>query len=185
MTQKTEAQPEALRLAERLIGNAQIDECEGCNPVVVALERSAAAELRRLHAERQQLKAQLSARQAAPDALEMLAPDFYVRPSIAAFELPWGVCMHEDSGSQGAYLAETVRARLKASPPATEREQLAVDGRYTITIECGAAQARFVITEMQIESAPSPAEYVGHAVSKAIAAFDKRRVLHAIGATND
>ncbi|MEJ5030084.1 hypothetical protein [Comamonas sp. MYb69] len=67
MTDKTEAQSEALELADRLIGNAEIDECEGCNPVVVALERAAAAELRRLHAEIQQLKAQLSARQAAPD----------------------------------------------------------------------------------------------------------------------
>ncbi|WP_313329810.1 hypothetical protein [Comamonas sp.] len=60
MTDKTEAQSEALELADRLIGNAQIDECEGCNPVVVDLERSAAAELRRQYSEIQQLKAQLT-----------------------------------------------------------------------------------------------------------------------------
>ena len=69
MTDKTEAQPEALELADRLIGNAEIDECEGCNPVVVALERAAATELCRQHAEIQQLKALLSARQAAPTGL--------------------------------------------------------------------------------------------------------------------
>lgn len=62
MTDKTEAQPEALELADRLIGNAEIDECEGCNPVVVDLERAAATELRRQHAEIQQLKAQLNDR---------------------------------------------------------------------------------------------------------------------------
>lgn len=67
-------------------------------------------------------EAQLSARQAAPNALEMPEPDFYVRPSIAAFELPWGVCMQENSGSKGAYLADTVRAALSAAPPPPERE---------------------------------------------------------------
>jgi|GEM_PF-2090464 len=77
----------------------------------------------RLNTDARNQLAQLSARQAAPDALEMLAPDFYVRPSIAAFELPWGVCMHEDSGSQGAYLAETVRTMLTAAPEPYPRSQ--------------------------------------------------------------
>ncbi|WP_182340854.1 hypothetical protein [Comamonas koreensis] len=86
-----------------------------------------------------------------------------------------------DGDSMAALVEECVRM---AAPPPPEREPLTDDGRYTITIEQGAAQARFVITEMQIESAPSPAEYVGHAVSKAIAAIDKRRVSHGIGSTN-
>lgn len=50
----------------------------------------------------------------APSAapVELPEPDFHVRPSISAFELPWGVCMQENSGSKGAYLADTVRALL-------------------------------------------------------------------------
>lgn len=129
MTNKTEAQPEALRLADELIEQAachrEIAHCCDCRPEDTINWShylqcgNAATELRRQHEELQQLKAQLSARQAAP---EMPEPDFYVRPSIAAFELPWGVCMHEDSGSKGAYLADTVRAMLSAAPHPPERE---------------------------------------------------------------
>ncbi|MEG2817227.1 MAG: hypothetical protein RR907_06650 [Comamonas sp.] len=38
-------------------------------------------------------------------------PDFWVRPSIAAYELPWQVCNGSASAEQ-AYLAGTVRALL-------------------------------------------------------------------------
>ena len=45
-----EQQPEALRLADALIENADLDSAEGGNPAVCRLEWDAAAELRRLHA---------------------------------------------------------------------------------------------------------------------------------------
>ncbi|MEJ5127673.1 hypothetical protein WH367_16650 [Comamonas sp. MYb21] len=64
MTDKTEAQPEALRLAARLDCDAT-DADMGRKPIACT-RRKAAAELRRLHAEIQQLKDQLSARKAAP-----------------------------------------------------------------------------------------------------------------------
>ncbi|ULR87447.1 hypothetical protein [Comamonas sp. B21-038] len=62
MTDKTEAQPEALRLAAEFEDCIRIDAIPSINDV-----KKSAAELRRQHAEIQQLKAQLSARQAAPD----------------------------------------------------------------------------------------------------------------------
>ena len=106
MTDKTEAQSEALELADRLIGNAQIDECEGCNPVVVALERSAAAELRRQQAEIQQLKAQLSARQAAPDG--------------------WRIALERIADPRNTHFAGdaqiVARDALSAAPPPPERD---------------------------------------------------------------
>ena len=45
-----EQQPNALRLADALIENADLDSAEGGNPAVCRLEWDAAAELRRLHA---------------------------------------------------------------------------------------------------------------------------------------
>ncbi|WP_312462340.1 hypothetical protein [Comamonas sp.] len=128
----------------------------------------------RLNTDAREQLAQLSARQAAPDGWRLVP----VEPTVAQINA---------AHARGFFRALSIPlydAMLSAAPSAPEPEQLAVDGRYTITIECGAAQARFVITEMQIESAPSPAEYVGHAVSKAIAAIDKRRISHGIGATN-
>lgn len=116
MTDKTEAQPEALRLADRLMGNADIDECEGCNPLVVALERSAAAELRRQHAEIQQLKAQLSARQAAQDGWRLVPME--PTQAMTAAGCPVGEAVdYFDMGT--AY-----RAMLSAAPPPPEREPL-------------------------------------------------------------
>lgn len=116
MTDKTEAQPEALRLAEffESLTKSSHRWWDG-----VPVHEKAATVLRAQHAEIEQLKAQLSARQAAPEIPE---PDFYVRPSIAAFELPWGVCMQQNSGSKGAYLADTVHAMLSAAPPPPEWE---------------------------------------------------------------
>lgn len=58
MTDKTEAQPEALRLADRLDCDAS-DSDMGRKPVACT-RRKAAAELRRLHAELQQHNAQLA-----------------------------------------------------------------------------------------------------------------------------
>lgn len=115
MTDKTEAQPEALELADRLIGNAQIDECEGCNPLVIALERAAAAELRRLHAETEaqaariaELEAQLSARQAEPLC--------YLHVAATIFpDSGYQVCSSADAGAFPVYAA---------APPPPEREPL-------------------------------------------------------------
>lgn len=45
-----EQQPNALRLADALIENADLDSAEGGNPAVCKLEWDAAAELRRLYA---------------------------------------------------------------------------------------------------------------------------------------
>ncbi|WP_347220339.1 hypothetical protein [Chryseobacterium sp.] len=141
-----------------------------------------------LHARIASLEAQLSARQAAPDGWRLV-------PVASTAAMEWAFRSAEVRYSNGAgrmlpmdphsAFKAQYREMLSAAPPPPEREQPAVDGWYTITIECGAAQARFVITEMQIESAPSPAEYVGYAVAKAIAAIDKRRSSHEIGATND
>lgn len=114
MTDKTDALPEALELADRLTGNAEIDECEGCNPTVVALERSAAAELRRQHAEIQHLKAQLSARQAVPDGWR-LAP-FKPTPEM----INAGVAARRSGGTSD----EVYMAMLSAAPPPPEREPL-------------------------------------------------------------
>lgn len=114
MTDKTEAQPEALELADRLMGNAQIDECEGCNPLVIALERSAAAELRRQHAEIQQLKAQLSARQAAPDGWR-LVPAEPTEEMVTAGQESFGV-------------HDCYYAMLSAAPPAPGRPQCSRTG---------------------------------------------------------
>ncbi|WP_182340857.1 Lar family restriction alleviation protein [Comamonas koreensis] len=62
MTDKTEAQPEALYVAEQLDATRHAFGDDNAQS-----KRRASAELRRQHAEIQQLKAQLSARQAAPD----------------------------------------------------------------------------------------------------------------------
>ncbi|MBB6580095.1 hypothetical protein HNP33_004226 [Comamonas odontotermitis] len=116
---KTEAQPEALRLADSLIGNAEIDECEGCNPAVVALERSAAAELRRQHAEIQQLKAQLSARQAVPDG--------------------WRIALERLADPRNKHFAGdaqiVARDALSAAPPPPEREPLTAEQIAELFIE--------------------------------------------------
>jgi len=168
MTDKTEAQPEALRLADALYSESD----RQSKGVKYSTAKKSAAELRRLHDELQQLKAQLSARQAAPDAIGHVRIDsgeVHIYPR------------NRDAESSGLVDGQLVYA---AAPPPPEREPMTDDGRYTITIEHGSAQARFVITEMQFESAHSPAKYVGQAVAKAIAAIDKRRVSHGIGATN-
>jgi len=131
MTDKTEAQPEALRLAARL-------DCDATNAdmgrkPIACTRRRAAAELRRLHAEIQQLKAQLSARQAAPEgwrlvpvdfvrgfgnlahnySLQAIAPDYYWGNERSAFTDAYARCGHD--------LAE-LKALLSAAPPPPERE---------------------------------------------------------------
>ncbi|MFA9286084.1 hypothetical protein ACCQ08_14960 [Comamonas sp. SY3] len=126
MTDKTEAQPEALELADRLMGNAQIDECEGCNPLVIALERAAAAELRRLHAEIQQFKAQLSARQAAPDGWRLVpeSPTEEMLDAAHASDCEYskrafGGRMHMPQAAEDHW-----HVMLSAAPPPPDRDPL-------------------------------------------------------------
>lgn len=157
----------AASLEDRLIAQA--------NRAVIAEQQVTALTQRldmanRLNTDARGQLAQLSARQAAPDGWR-LVPAEPTEEMVTAGQESFGV-------------HDCYYAMLSAAPPPPEREPLRDDGKYTITIEHGSAQARFVITEMQIESAPSLAEYVGHAVAKAIAAIDKRRVSHGIGATN-
>ena len=49
---------------------------------------------------------------AAP--VELPEPDFYVRHSVAAYELPWAVCGSMVDGRKAAYLGDTVRDLLAA-----------------------------------------------------------------------
>ncbi|WP_313332830.1 hypothetical protein [Comamonas sp.] len=101
MNDKTEAQPEALRLAERIEGDMT---CQG--------DAEIAAELRRQHAEIQQLKAQLSARQAAPDGWRLVP----LEPTVAQINA---------AHARGFFRALSIPlydAMLSAAPPAPERE---------------------------------------------------------------
>ncbi|WP_182342704.1 hypothetical protein [Comamonas koreensis] len=132
MTDKTEAQPEALELADRLMGNAQIDECEGCNPLVIALERSAAAELRRQHAEIQQLKAQLSARQAAPDGWRLVPVEVVNLYDFMCLAFVPMTGQHEQIAIS---LKLAKAAMLSAAPPPPEREPLTPDSSDVVTDE--------------------------------------------------
>ena len=68
MTDKTEAQPEALRLAETLHAESE----RQSTGVKYSTAKKSAAELRRQHTEIQQLKAQLSARQAVQDGWRLV-----------------------------------------------------------------------------------------------------------------
>lgn len=139
MIDKTEAQPEALRLADRLIGNAEIDECEGCNPVVVALERSAAAELRRQHAEIQQLKAQqnelreeqrLCMLEASGLANSMFKKHFSHERHYASGEVVWGLC---DSVRGVISQIDNMASGLVRSESQLSARQAAPDGQW----KCG------------------------------------------------
>lgn len=125
MTNKTEAQPEALRLADRLDLYATGDEHQR------DVEDSA-DELRRQHAEIQQLKAQLSARQAAPDgqvdaARRRLAEAF---PQAADCFHPLYIQGFKDGGMKGRYRGRAAALRevgaiadaVLATPPPPERE---------------------------------------------------------------
>lgn len=124
MTDKTEAHPEALRLAERLDCDAS-DADMGRKPVACT-RRKTAAELRRQHAEIQQLKAQLSARQAAPDGWKLVPVDPTEKMLDAAHEgdreytlRVFGDVMTVMQGPHDHYVA-----MLSAAPPPPEREPL-------------------------------------------------------------
>lgn len=105
MTDKTEAQPEALRLAAEFEDCIRIDAIPSINDV-----KKSAAELRRLHAEIQQLKAQPSARQAAPVMVVTEAMH------VAAVKV-----LHRANGVDGLP-QRMLDAMLSAAPPPPERE---------------------------------------------------------------
>lgn len=104
MIDKTEAQPEALRLAEALYAESD----RQSTGVKYSTAKKSAAELRRLHAEIQQLKAHLSARQAAPDGWR-LVPVEPTEEMVTAGQESFGV-------------HDCYYAMLSAAPPPTERE---------------------------------------------------------------
>ncbi|WP_312836203.1 hypothetical protein [Comamonas sp.] len=104
MTDKTEAQPEALRLAAWLNEGAW-------HQMRLGDVLAAGRELRRQHAEIQQLKAQLSARQAAPDWIEDLAQS-------------WDECMYDAPGEMIDIGASIRKAASRVAPPPPEREPL-------------------------------------------------------------
>ena len=126
MTDKTEAQPEALRLevhqecadfATSLRSAANTVHLEGKKVPPSFLRAAdlferASAELRRQHAEIQQLKAQLSARQAAP--VLVVTEDMHV----AAVKV-----LHRASGVHGLP-QRMLDAMLSAAPSQPEREPL-------------------------------------------------------------
>ncbi|AXF52954.1 MAG: hypothetical protein [Caudoviricetes sp.] len=120
MTDKTEAQPEALRLAERLDCDAS-DADMGRKPIACT-RRRAAAELRRQHAEIQQLKAQLSARQAAPDGWR-LVPEL---ATLNMLDTAFGICTENGRPVQQMIKAAAGKyaAMLSAAPPPPKREPL-------------------------------------------------------------
>lgn len=107
MTDKTEAQPEALRLADEFEDCTRIEAIPSINDV-----KKSAAELRRQHAEIQQLKAQLSARQAAPDGWRLVP----VKPTPEMINA--GVAARRSGGTSD----EVYMAMLSAAPPPPERE---------------------------------------------------------------
>lgn len=130
MTDKTEAQPEALRLADAL---AQADRAEAAainygEGTTLGIEAYASAKtIRALHAEIQQLKAQPSARQAAPDGWRLvpveptdamlltLASDG--EAEVIAKHPEWHPMLLDRSGVPQRYAA-----MLSAAPPPPERE---------------------------------------------------------------
>ncbi|WP_423933264.1 hypothetical protein [Comamonas sp. 23] len=122
MTDKTEAQPEALRLAAEFEDCIRIDAIPSINDV-----KKSAAELLRQHAEIQQLKAQLSARQAAPDGWRLV-------PVASTAAMEWAFRSAEVRYSNGAgrmlpmdphsAFKAQYRDMLSAAPPPPEREPL-------------------------------------------------------------
>ncbi len=110
VTDKTEAQPEALRLAACLDCDAT-DADMGRKPIACT-RRKAAAELRRQHAEIQQLKAQLSARQAAPEGWRPVP----VEPTEEM------LMAYSANPCNAAQAVAVYRAMLSAAPPPPERE---------------------------------------------------------------
>ena len=110
MTDKTEAQPEALRLAARLDCDAT-DADMGRKPIACT-RRKAAEELRRQHAEIQQLKAQLSARQAAPEGWRLVP----VEPTEEM------LMAYSANPCNAAQAVAVYRAMASAAPPPPERE---------------------------------------------------------------
>ncbi|MGF6211825.1 hypothetical protein [Comamonas sp. 4034] len=114
MTDKTEAQPEALRLAQFFESLTESSHrwWDG-----VPVHEKAATVLRAQSAEIEQLKAQLSARQAVPDGWR-LAP-FKPTPEM----INAGVAARRSGGTSD----EVYMAMLSAAPPPPEREPLSND----------------------------------------------------------
>ncbi len=124
MTDKTEAQPEALRLAARLDCDAT-DADMGRKPIACT-RRRAAAELRRLHAEIQQLKDQLSARKAAPDGWRLVPVEPTEEMLDAAHasdceysKRAFGGRMHMPQAAEDHW-----HVMLSAAPPPPDRDPL-------------------------------------------------------------
>lgn len=109
MTDKTEAQPEALRLAD--------DRPYSLDDDLYAWSQSAEQMIRDQHAEIQQLKAQLSARQAAPDGWRLVP----VEPTQAMCDAA-KYTVH--AGLSVFKWADGYHAMLSAAPPPPEREPL-------------------------------------------------------------
>lgn len=109
MTDKTEAQPEALRLADRLEDFALALPAYGFDDLP---PKEAAIELRNLHALVQHLKAQLSARQAVPNDVTQLLRNL----------------LQESCEAEGeTYLSNEHYRKIQdilQSPPPPEREPL-------------------------------------------------------------
>lgn len=117
MTDKTEAQPEALRLAEFFESLTKSSHRWGDG---VPVHEKAATVLRAQATEIEQLKAQLSARQAAPDGRLRTALERIIGWNRDhANEL----CGNPDRAEGWACVREA-RAALSAAPPPPEREPL-------------------------------------------------------------
>lgn len=130
MTDKTEAQSKALRLAEELIEQAahhrELAHCCDCRPEDTVNWNhylqcgNAATELRRQHAEIEQLKVQLSARQAVPDDRLRTALERIIEWNRThALDL----CGDAERAEGWACVREA-REALSAAPPTPEREPL-------------------------------------------------------------
>lgn len=161
MTDKTEAQPEALRLAAEFEDCIRIDAIPSINDV-----KKSAAELRRQHAEIQQLKAQLSARHAAPQGWRLVP----VEPDSNMKRAAQKALM--DHSSHSEWLEEEWpdglsmwNAMLSAAPPPPEREPLTDE---QIDELCGEANRGLYIESDQY-----------------LKAFRDAERAHRIGATND
>ncbi len=201
MIDKTEAQPEALRLAAEFEDCIRIDAIPSINDV-----KKSAAELRRQHAEIQQLKAQLNDRGDYFYGLGSSLQVFGSHQSIKALKAQlsarqaapdgWRIALERIADPRNKHFAGDARivARdaLTAAPPPPEREPLTDEQIFAIAKDVFPGRAHELIHETSPDYAkdcdiepgarwtceqvrPEHTLALTHAIERA----------HGIGATND